>query len=240
MKYFSPCFLKGDFLMKKDRFGIRSIVMIGILSALAYVIELVFHIKVAFLTFDLKDFIVCISSMLFGPVFGVVISAVTALLEMITISDTSFWGALMNFVSTAVFASTAGIIYKYYRKLPGAVIGLAASVTLGTAVMLLLDILVVPIYTGSSTGDVIAAIPKLLLPFNLLKYTTAAALVLIFYKPFSILLKRAGVVEKSENEQPYRLNAKTVAVIAVAAAVCAVSVFIMIRFMNGRIGLFGQ
>ena len=224
--------------MKKDRFGVRVIVMIGVLSALVYVIELVFHIKVAFLTFDLKDFIVCISSMLFGPVAGVVISAVTALLEMITISDTGPWGALMNFVSTAVFASTAGLIYRYYRKLPGAVIGLAASVTLGTAAMLLLDLLIVPIYTGSSTGDVAAAIPKLLLPFNFLKYTTGAALVLIFYKPFSTLLKRAGVIEKSENEQPYKLTAKTVAVFAVAAAICAVSIFIMIKFMNGKIGLF--
>ena len=226
--------------MKKDRFGIRAIVMIGILSALAYVIELVFHIKVAFLTFDLKDFIVCISSMLFGPVFGVVISAVTALLEMMTISDTGPWGALMNFVSTAVFASVAGLIYRYYRKLPGAVIALVASVTVGTAVMLLLDILIVPIYTGSSTGDVAAAIPKLLLPFNLLKYTTGAALVLIFYKPFSTLLKRAGVIEKTENERPYRFNAKTIAVVAVAALICAVSVFIMLRFMNGRIGFFRQ
>ena len=55
--------------------------------------------------------------MLFGPVSGVVISFLVAFIEMISISGTGPWGFLMNFVSSAVFAGGASLIYRYTPRI---------------------------------------------------------------------------------------------------------------------------
>ena len=59
-------------------------------------------IHVSFLTFDLKNVILAIGALIFGPVCGIITSLVVSVIEMITISDTQIWGCLMNFLSSAV------------------------------------------------------------------------------------------------------------------------------------------
>ena len=76
----------------------------ALLCALAYICEFVFRIKVSFLTFDAKDAIIAIGALAFGPVSGVAMSLVVALLELVTVSETGFYGFLMNFLSSAVFS----------------------------------------------------------------------------------------------------------------------------------------
>ena len=81
---------------------IKTLVVLAMFAALAFVVEIVFHIKVAgFLTFDAKDAVITIGSLFYGPISGIIVSLVIAFIEMITISTTGFWGFIMNFVSTA-------------------------------------------------------------------------------------------------------------------------------------------
>ena len=166
----------------------------ALFCALAYAATSLFHIKVTFLTFDIKDCLITIGGLLFGPVAAVTISAVTALLEMITVSETGFYGFVMNFVSSASFSVVASLIYRYRRDLLGAVIGLVSSVFCLTAIMMGMNLLVVPLYTpGVDTATVAAMLPTLILPFNLTKATMNAALVLILYKPVSTAIRYARV-----------------------------------------------
>lgn len=170
-------------------------VMIALFCALAFAAMFLFRINVSFLTFDIKDCIITIGGLLFGPVAAVVISAVVALLEFISpVSDTGVYGLLMNFVSSAAFAGIAALIYRLRRDLLGAVIGLVSAVFGMTAIMLCMNLLVVPLYTpGVDTATVAAMLPTLILPFNLTKAVMNAALVLVLYKPVSIALKYAHV-----------------------------------------------
>ena len=172
---------------------ILRMVMVALFAALAYSAMFLFRIKVSFLTFDIKDCIIVIGGLLFGPVAAVVISVVVAVLEFITVSDTGVYGLLMNFVSSAAFACVAALIYRIRRDLLGAVIGLVSAVFSVTAVMLLMNLLVTPLFTGWEIAAVAEILPTLILPFNLTKATMNAALVLILYKPVSTAIRYARV-----------------------------------------------
>ena len=207
-------------------------------SALAYICVLVIpHIKVQFLTFDIKDAVITVAAMIYGPIAGGAIALLVSLIEMITISDTQFWGFLMNFLSSAIFACTAGAIYRYMprikRSLYGAIIGLFASVLLTTGMMMPLNMLITPLYTGASVGFIIELIPTLLLPFNFIKSVMNAALVLIIYKPISTALKRARIVDGGDTTYSFDKTAIFLTVAGGVIAVCCVVAFLV--FMGGTI-----
>ena len=229
----------------KHRKRLYSMVLTALFCAMAYVVSLVFHFKVSFLTFDAKDTVICISGMLLGPVTSTVVALVVSLIEFISVSDTGFWGLIMNFVSSATFALTAGLIYRNIRKMWGAVVGMVSAVAAGTAVMLLLDILVIPLYINNvSSAAVVSMIPTLLLPFNLVKYTLNAALVLAIYKPISTALKRSGLLPTSpaekishnENED-YKFGVRTVVVLVAALLVVVGCVLVLVFVLHGTFEL---
>ena len=80
--------------------------------------------------------------MIVGPIYGIAVSLIVSFIELITVSGTGFWGFLMNFISSAVFAATASFIYKLSGKLSGAFIGLGTSVVATTVVMVLMNIVI--------------------------------------------------------------------------------------------------
>ena len=67
---------------------IRNISVTAMLTALAFLLTFVFRFKVAFLTFDFKDAIISIASLLFGPLYGVASAIIVAFIEFISVSDT--------------------------------------------------------------------------------------------------------------------------------------------------------
>ena len=78
---------------------IKKLVMAAMFAALAFASMFVMRINVVFLTCDVKDAIVAIAGLLFGPLYSLGISLVVALLEFISVGDTGFWGFLMDFLS---------------------------------------------------------------------------------------------------------------------------------------------
>ena len=231
---------KTQKLTTKER--ILRMVMIALFCALSYAATSLFHIKVTFLTFDIKDCLITIGGLLFGPVAAVIISAVTALLELITVSDTGFYGMLMNFVSSASFSVVASLIYRYRRDLLGAMIGLITAVFSMTAIMLCMNLLVVPLYTpGVDTATVAAMLPTLILPFNLTKAVMNAAMVLILYKPVSTALRYAHVKlpgHKSDGA-PHKSTWETNLLITVAGVLLVVaSLILFFVLLGGKIEWF--
>lgn len=226
----------GKIMTKNNRNHLRLLAALALFCALAYAVTLIFHIKVSFLTFDAKDAVVCIAAMIFGVLPSTVIALVVSTIEAISISDTAFWGWLMNFISTAVFAAVAGIVYRRVRKMWGAILGLGLAVVIFTGVMMAMNLIITPIYMKTSVEVVKGLIPTLLLPFNLIKALLNAALVLAFYKPIVTALRKARVLPTRElavETAGYRMNAKSVAVLCVAAAVAVGCVLAMLYLMNG-------
>jgi riboflavin transporter FmnP len=211
--------------MERRKIDTKRIVGMAMFSALAYATTFIFHIKVQFLTFDAKDAILTIASFIYGPLSALIMSLIPALIEFITISDTGFWGLLMNFASSAIFTVTASFIYKYKRSLNGAIIGLYSAVILTAGLMIPLNILITPIYMKVPTDTVIKFIPTLLFPFNLAKALMNAAIVMFLYKPVSVALKRARLIEGSID---VRFNKQSVIMLTVGALTLAVAIILFV------------
>ena len=213
---------------KTKQLDIKKLVGMATFAALAYAVTFVFRIPVQFLTFDAKDAILTIASFIYGPLSAIIMSLIPALIEFITISDTGFWGLLMNFVSSAAFSFTASVIYKYKRNFNGAIIGLYAAVVITTAVMVPMNIFVTPVYMGVPRQAVIELLPVLLLPFNFAKSLMNAAITMLIYKPVSLAMKRARLIP---GRVDVRFNKQSVIMLAIGVLtlVAAITVFIILR-----------
>ena len=217
---------------------LKKISGVAMFSAIAYIVTFAFHFKVGdFLTFDVKDAVFAICGMVFGPLSAIVSSFAVSLLEMVTLSGTGPYGALMNFASSASFAFFASLIYKYRRNYSGAIIGLVTSVFGMAAVMMGMNLIVTPYYTGMSASDVAGMIPTLLLPFNLTKAVLNAGLALLLYKPVSTALRAAKLTPPAENAKvkPLLTVLSTVAALLIIAAAVLYFIFVLKgQFSLGR------
>jgi len=206
----------------------RKMVILAVLSALAYVLMLYWRIPVLtvppYLKYDPKDVIFTISGFIFGPLPVVMMSLVVSFLEMITASDTGIIGFLMNVVSTCAFACTAAFIYKKVHSLKGAIIGLVVGWIAMAGVMLLWNYIVTPIYIASlavgfsdlealslAAGEIRPGVVDMLipvfLPFNLLKGGLNAAITMLVYKPIRAGLSKSRLLpEETGAAQPSKIN----------------------------------
>ncbi len=202
-------------------------ILVAMFCALAYVVECIFHIKVMFLTFDLKDFVITVGGMIFGPISALTMSVVLSFLEFVTISDTGFWGMIMNFAGTASFSVTAALIYRYRKTMVSAVVALVTSVITMTAVMMIANLIITPIFRGTTTSAVVGMIPTLLLPFNLAKGILNAAVVLALYKPIVSALRSAKLI--SGGVEPYKFDRNTLIMLASSLILLAISIAILLN-----------
>ena len=177
----------------------KKMVTLAMLAALSYLLMVFIRIPlVSFLKYEPKDVIITIGAFIYGPVEGFLISLVVSIVEMVTVSDTGWIGAVMNLVSTVSFACIAGLVYKKNRTLKGAVIGLALGLVSMVIVMLLWNYLLTPLYMGYPREAVVAMLPTVFLPFNLIKGGLNAALTILIYKPVVTTLRKAHLVPVSE------------------------------------------
>lgn len=210
----------------------RKLVVLGLFIALGYICLFVFRFRVQFLTLDFKDVFITLAGFIYGPVSAVAVALIESLLELFTVSDTGFWGAIMNFVSSAAFALTASLIYKYNKSFKGAILGLISAVFSRTAVILLANLIITPIYTGTDIKTVANMILPLLLPFNLIKSILNAVLIFILYKPVSQALKSMHVLPKSDSE--FKMNKRTALGFIIAVIILIASVILMIALLGGN------
>ena len=213
----------------KNSSKIKRLTAVAMFCALAYVCTLVIHLPVQFLTLDVKDSLIVLCSLLFGPMAGAVIALLVPLLEFITISSTGVYGLIMNVLSSLTFSLVAGVIYRYKRTITGAVIGLISAVFSVTAVMLLANLFITPHFMGAPREAVVALILPLLLPFNLVKAVLNAAIVLLLYKPLSQILKRIGFLRSSGTrpETGTRGRGRSILVSLIAMGLIAASLLIV-------------
>jgi riboflavin transporter FmnP len=216
--------------MNHYSYKIKRLTAVAMFCALAYVCMLFIKIPVQFLTLDVKDSLIILCSLLFGPISGISVAIIVPFLELITISGTGVYGFIMNVLSSVVFSSVAGLIYYYRKSMMGAVVGLVTGVCAVTAVMLLANLLITPYYLGGSPKDVAAMIPTVLLPFNLVKATLNAAIVLLLYKPISTVLKKMGFLKSSTSQSQSSLKSPLRSVIVTSAAIVIIAISLLVVF----------
>ena len=212
----------------KDR--IRRLTAGSVIAVLAFLMVAVCRIPmISFLSYEPKDVLLVIGGFLYGPVTALATTAVTAVLEFLTVSPTGWWGLLMNILSSSAFAATAALVYRKRRTLDGAVIGLACGVLLSTASMMLWNWLVTPIYTGWPRSVVTGLLVPLFLPYNLIKDLLNAGLAMVLYKPVTKALRAARLAPPSSGT-PHPVRTYVWVVLAAAAViVCCVCTVLLIR-----------
>lgn len=198
-------------------------------AALAFVLSLLTSgVRIAFLTIDIKDAILAIGAFIYGPLAALPICIVTAFLSsVITGFETGFWGLAMDFLSSLVFSMTAALVYKYKRTMIGAVIGLFVAVVAYTAIMIPLNLLITPIYTGQPVEAVVGLLRPLLVPFNFAKSVLNAAVVMVLYKPIVTALRATKFIQGDAKSTKIGKTTAIILIIAIVTLVISVVVFVV-------------
>ena len=87
------------------KFGVNKMVKMAVLSALAIVLMLAVRFPIipaaSFLEFEPADVVILVAAFLYGPVEGLIVTVVVALVQALTVSAASGWvGLVMHVISS--------------------------------------------------------------------------------------------------------------------------------------------
>lgn len=223
---------------RKSTVYLEKVIGIAIFAAMAVIVAyLCSPVKVqGFLSLDLKDAVIAIAAFIYGPISGVVIALIAAIIECVTFSTTEWYGLIMNFASSAVFTLVAALIYKKFRSVNGVIIAFTAAIISTTGIMLLLNNFVTPIYLNEMVGlpkeaavqTVVEMLPTVLLPFNFAKSLLNASLSIMLYKPVLAALSKSGIVKTKTASLNFNKNTKIILAVGAGCLVVAVVIFLII------------
>lgn len=192
----------------KSNIKIRYLVFTALFSAISVVLmylEISIPIVPSFIKFDFSDLPALICSFAFGPLYGVLVCLLKNLLHLFA-SQTAGVGELANFAMGAIFAFTAGTVYKFNKTRKGAVISSAsAAFAMGILSLPLNYFLIYPLYYKlgmakeailgmykailPSVDGIFSALCVFNLPFTVVKGMIVALIAFLIYKPLSPILK---------------------------------------------------
>jgi len=197
-------------LTSNSKMSTKTLTSLAMLTALAYIVMLLckgFPKVIGILQFDLTDTILCIGGFIYGPMAAAILAILVPLIEMFTASETGIIGMIMNILSSASFCCTASYIDQRRHTKQGAVIALVSGVLAMTAVMLLWNYLITPIYQKVPREVVIEMLPTVFLPFNLVKGGLNMGAILLVYKPVVTAMRKAGLIPPSTGASGKKFNA---------------------------------
>ncbi|MBQ4602192.1 MAG: ECF transporter S component [Clostridia bacterium] len=218
--------------MKNNR--TKKLVVLAMLCAVAFAVAALgtpIMPTAPFLKLEFKDAVIVMSGFMFGPLASLAMTVVVAAIELFTVSEAGVIGMMMNILSSGAFACTASTLYRRHRKISGAVLGLVMGVLLMTALMLLWNYTMTPIYMGVDREIVANMLLPVFLPFNILKGFINAAISLALYKPLTTVLRKARLMPPAENKGKIGLWVVTLSVSLIVIAACAVIILVI----NGKI-----
>jgi len=215
----------------------NKLTVLAMLSAVACVVMLLVRINfmpaAPFLVYDPKDIIIAIGGFIAGPMAVIVMSLIVSFVEMITVSADGWVGFAMNVLSSCSFALPAAIIYKKVHTLKGALIGLIAGWLFVTAVMIMWNYIITPVYRGFPREVIVPMLPTVFLPFNLIKYGLGAATAMLVYKPLSLGLQKMKIIKKTESKTSVKEN--LIAGVVLAVCLAAIPCVLLLLVMRGII-----
>lgn len=216
---------------------IKKLCGMAIFVALAVVATLITKwLQVAHLTFDAKDAVITIAAYVYGPISAILMSLVTSIIETLAFGgDTGLYGFLMNFLSTVTFSVAASYVYGKRRNVNGAIIGFLIASALTTLVMLLLNIFITPLYLKMPLFDpvIMKMIPTLILPFNLAKSIMNSAITMYLYKPVTVALKSARLIEgSSKTTLSFNRNSAIILIAGMIGLIISAITFIILINLN--------
>ena len=174
---------------------ITKLTTIAMLTALAVALTVIIHFPIIpaapFLEYDPADIPVLVGTFLFGPWVGLGLTVLVSLAQGLTVSAASGpIGIIMHILATGAFSVIAGTVYQKKRTYGGAILGLALGALAQTVVMCGCNLVLTPIFLGSSVDEVIKLLVPAIIPFNLIKALTNSAATLVLYRPVCHFLSK--------------------------------------------------
>ena len=194
---------------RKKRVGARTLAGIGVLTAVAVVLQyLEFPIPLvpSFLKLDFSDLPELIGAFAYGPLAGVAIALLKNVIHLL-VSQSGFVGELSNFLLGGVFALTAGLIYRRHKTKKTALLaGAVASLVMALVSVATNYFVVYPLYYNvlglpepvvlgfyqailPSIQTVFQALWVFNVPFTLVKGLICVVIAMPVYKPLTPFLK---------------------------------------------------
>lgn len=170
---------------------VRRLATLALLSAAAVVLCLLVRFPIfpsaPWLEYDAGDIPLIFSSFLYGPWWGLAVTAVACVIQGLTVSAGSGWiGIVMHLCATGALVVAAGLIYRKRPKqsLAAMVIGAVIAILL----MLPLNLIFTPLY-GTPIEAVKQMLFPVILPFNAIKFGVNAVVAWLLYKPLQSFLQ---------------------------------------------------
>lgn len=177
----------------KKRTNIQAMTIVGILSAIAYILmflEFSVPLMPGFIKMDLSDLPALLGTFAVGPVGGVIICLIKNLLHL-TVTSTGGVGELSNFILNVAFILPAGLLY-HFKKTKGSA---CTGAVLGAVFMAVVSVvsnyfIVYPVYYNFMPEETILAAYQAIFPGvdNILQC------LIVFNMPFTFIKAMISVV----------------------------------------------
>lgn len=145
------------------------LVLTAILAAMSLILELFVHFPIlpaaSFLLYSPGDLPIIVAAAVVGPMSGVAAALVNATLFVMLTGQGGPWGALMHFIASGGMALVIGYLYKKSGRLH---LSMLAGILTRVALMVPLNLVITPIYTGAPRAVVSGMIVPVIIPFNLI------------------------------------------------------------------------
>ncbi|MBQ0017774.1 MAG: ECF transporter S component [Clostridiales bacterium] len=161
---------------------------LAMMTAISIVLLLIVRIPfppAPYLVYDPADLPIYITAFAYGPAAGILVTLVVCLIQAFMLGGDGLYGFVMHFIATGMAAVVIGMMYMKCKTKKRAELALVVGAVLVTLVMCAMNLLVTPFYLGVDTKAVLAMIPTIILPFNLLKAGINCVLTFLLYKRVS-------------------------------------------------------
>lgn len=191
-------------ILKKNHNILLRLVTLSLLAAISIVLVSIIRIPMftTYLEYEPADVPILIGGLMFGPAAGLLLTVVVSFIQALIFSSGSgFIGFIMHVIATGAMVVLASLIYRkgkkaiendYLRLIVALIVGMLTM----TTVMVLMNLLLTPIYTGMSARDIWNQMMfTVIVPFNLVKSGINSAAAFVIYPILARFLKSSGKYE---------------------------------------------
>ncbi len=181
--------------MNQNNMSTAKLAKLAMMTAVSLV--LLFLVRVPwpaapFLVYDPADVPIYITAFAFGPAEGLAVTLLACLIQAFGLGGDGFYGFIMHFVATGIVAVVIGMMYRKQKTKKTAIRALVTGVIITIIVMCIMNIFVTSAYMGVPRAAVVAMLPTVIIPFNLVKAGINSVLTFLLYKRISGLLHGQG------------------------------------------------
>lgn len=134
-----------------------------------------------YLKYDPSGIACLVAGFAFGPVTGIIVSA----LMWLPHAFTNPYGTIMAILVAEAHVIPAALIYRKNQTRTGAIVGLVVGAVVAIGAAIVGNLFITPLYSPVTMADVVGLIVPVLLPFNAMKMALNTVITALVYKSIS-------------------------------------------------------